>query len=183
LRKTWWWVSLGIFFVLGVLFFLVQQEFIIVRTARSFKAIVKQGAASNVFKKNIELYVFDEKADKVLVEPRLVPWHEDAQENLKRVISEWLEVNYQERVFPKKNTVLFSMINKEGSQAHISFHDSLLMPHWSIYTKWNVVESLLKTLDAQHFDFSEVVFLVQGKPMKDEHLDFLCSWPVKGYRV
>jgi len=108
-------------------------------------------------------------------------WFSNRSENLKHLINNWLSFLHDERIIEKK--VLIETVSESDFDqvTYLSFNQSPLDREWSIYKKWNFIESLLKTIRGVEPNIKQIVFLVGYQQMEDDHLDFSQNWPIEGF--
>ncbi|MBY0354027.1 hypothetical protein K2W90_06725 [Candidatus Babeliales bacterium] len=122
------------------------------------------------------------KHDKPDREQAFLMWHKhDLGHNVKHLVGGWLVCVQEERLVDhavRLETVSFSLYNQE---VYLSFTQALFKKDDSILKKWQLTESLLKTLRDAGIDIRAISLLVDHQPMSDEHLDFSQSWPLEGF--
>ncbi len=167
-------------FLSGILFFLIYNDILVIK----FISFNKNNFVGNFFdhstvKKNVTFYYW--KDEKFNTEKRDLIWLSDKAETLKHFVNDWLKILLEENII-KKRVILNSIaLSKEKDIAYLSFDQSFLEQSWSIYAKWNCIESLLKSIKDADFKIKEIVFLVNNNAMHDEHLDFSQSWGILGF--
>jgi len=165
-------------FICGILFFLIYKNILVIKFL-SFSNQNSFFTGNTVIKKNITFYYW--KDEKIYSEKKEFVWLSDKSETLKHFTNEWLSILLQENII-KKRVILNSVaLNKEQDVAFMSFDQPIVDLSWSIFDKWNCIESLLKSIKESDFKIKEIVFLVNHKPMKDEHLDFSKAWSILGF--
>lgn len=122
------------------------------------------------------------KHDQPDSEQAFLMWHtHDYGQNLKQVVSGWLTCVQEERLVDhtvRLEAVSLSLYNQE---AYLSFTQSLMKKDDSIAKKWQLIESLFKTVREAGIDVRAVLFLVDHQPMIDEHLDFSQPLALDGF--
>ncbi|QQR48985.1 hypothetical protein IPF37_05515 [bacterium] len=122
------------------------------------------------------------KHDQPNSEQAFLMWHtHDYGQNLKQVVSGWLTCVQEERLVDhavRLETVSLSLYNQE---AYLSFTQSLMKKDDSIAKKWQLIESLFKTVRESGIDVRAVLFLVDHQLMIDEHFDFSQPLALDGF--
>ena len=86
----------------------------------------------------------------------------------------------EERILEKRVYVDSVALSKDN-QIFFSFDCNPLEKEWSIFKKWNFIESILKTISYADLKFRGVNFLVNHQILEDDHLDFSVEWPLEGF--
>jgi hypothetical protein len=108
-------------------------------------------------------------------------WTDHQGQNTLYVVNSWLCLLDDEKITHKKVSLQAAMLNPTGSELYLSFDRSLFFKQETTYTKWMLIEGLLKTLRENGIRPQSVRFLVNHEPMQDNHLDFINSWPIGGF--
>jgi len=169
-------------FVLGLTYYLFQQKRLVVFL--NFQRTSQAGASkdlSEVSNKQeiIKLYVY--KDDKIVQQDSSIPCGVSIADNLKHLVNAWINASYQSQILERKVVVKHVGLSSSGQDAYLSFDSSPLSASWSIYKKWQVLESLLKTIRESDIHLNMIFFREKHSPMEDEHLDFSQGWPIVGY--
>ena len=162
-------------FLSGFLFFAAYNQWIIFRTPWQQSIIV---SSDIIQKKSVVLHYFHN--DKWKSEKQEMLWQENYEKNIFHIINAWLTLLDDEHVIIKKTTLQSVLVAPSGT-AYLSFDHNVLGKQETIFTKWMLIEGLLKTLKLNDIAITHVQFLVQHQPLQDVHLDFSMPWPVHGF--
>ena len=99
----------------------------------------------------------------------------------KHLINNWLSFLHEERVINKKVVLEAVSLEQTDQRAYFSFDQTPLDREWSIFKKWNFIESMFKTIRGSDLNIKYVIFLVGHQSLEDDHLDFSQAWPVEGF--
>lgn len=117
-------------------------------------------------------------------------WHTEAHnlmcpgttaQTLHAIVAGWITHIHDEGITHKKITLQSALIDTATATAYLSFDRSPLEKEWSTYTKWMLIEGLLKTVREADLSIQSIYFLVRHQPLIDPHLDFSHAWPCTGY--
>lgn len=167
-------------FLAGIIFFLIQKNILLIKffgKNNTESYLIKDNSIS--YKTEINLYYFkdynfySEKRDFVIFKDKI--------ETLKHFIGDWLLLLQSEKILKNNINIDFISLSQEQDIVYLSFNRSFLDINWSIFEKWNCIESLLKSLKEAKFKLKEIVFLVDNKVMQDDHLDFSKPWSILGF--
>jgi len=171
-------LSLGTFFILGVIFFCLYQEWLIVHVSFGTKAPL-QKISKNFEKKNIGLHFWkDNTWQKEEIE---ILWSENKIETITHLVNRWLSVADEEEALPKKVMLQNISLSESQNNVYLSFDRYPFSKESSTYQKCMIIEGLLKTLKESSLKVLYVHFLVHHKPIQDYHLDFSHPWPLCGF--
>lgn len=161
--------------LLGILLFLVQYEWIILRLWQS------PAAPTNMLyqKKRCQLHYWHH--DNWRSEKDDLLWSSDNAANLATLITAWLSLCEVEQIVAKKISIQAVVLTPNSSEAYISFDRNPLNKTWSIKEKIMFFEGLLKTVQETTIPITQIRFLVDHKPCTDLHLDLSFSWPCSGF--
>jgi len=106
---------------------------------------------------------------------------DDRSQTLKQILSEWLRVIDDNGCLPKKVKLETTMVSSSGTDLFISFSHTIFGKNQSIFQRWLLMESLLKTIHAYDPLIARVRLLVHHQPLPDHHLDFSSWWPIHGF--
>lgn len=96
------------------------------------------------------------------------------------ILQAWLALMKEEhKINPK--TTLQSVAITNADHAYISFDQNPLPQEISLYEKWMLIESLLKTLRENKLNVQAINLLVNHRIIQDRHLDFSSPWPIQGF--
>lgn len=164
----------------GILFFLIQREFIIIQWSYPSHRNVQSIYIDTTTTKALTLYFWNN--ERIIDHETSMVWHRtNTAENLKTLVSSWLSLAHSENIFSKLVILQDAVYASQSKEAYLSFDQPLLNPTWSIRKKIFVLQSLLKTISKTDLHVQHIVFLVNHKPMTDEHLNFSYPWPLDGF--
>lgn len=165
----------------GTIMFLTQKNWLVIHwnfgTVEG-ETTVQQKTDSA--RKKARIYFW--KNEKFQHEDTVIIWNgENGNENLKHLTNAWLSTQLEEKVFIKKIELENVAVSTQDQEAFISFNQTFAWEEWSIFKKYKLIESLLKTIQNAAPNIKHVTFLVNNRPMEDAHLNFLHPWPVDGF--
>lgn len=105
----------------------------------------------------------------------------NVSDNISHLVSALLSLFEEEKLVDKKVTLQSVSLSSDGMIAFISFDRPPLKKQASVYNKWMMIESILKSLRENNIKIQKVQFLTHHQPMQDIHLDFSNSWPTPGF--
>lgn len=108
-------------------------------------------------------------------------WSSNVSENISQLISSLLLIFEEEQLLDKKTTVQSVTLSSDHMTAFISFDRAPLAKQASIYAKWMMIETMLKTVRENGIKIQNIQFLTNHQPMQDAHLDFSNRWPLAGF--
>ncbi|MFA5306400.1 MAG: hypothetical protein WC365_03040 [Candidatus Babeliales bacterium] len=157
--------------VAGIIFFLIQRNWLIIQFTYTQPAATQQNPHNVTSKKNIRIF-YKNKGGWHHEEASIV-WNEHNQEQaLGQLIKQWLMTLAGEQLIPR-NCILESVVfSSSGNEAFVSFDRSFLLSEQSILKKWYVIEGLFKTIHHAGISLTSLMFLVHDQPMTDDHIEF-----------
>ncbi|OGB96999.1 hypothetical protein A3F06_01445 [candidate division TM6 bacterium RIFCSPHIGHO2_12_FULL_36_22] len=164
-------IFIGIFFLYAYL-----NEFFVLYIPSRNNYLSSTEKAIKITKKSINLYFYDGHG--IRQEKNDVLWSTDMLENINYIMQQLLLLFYEEKVTPEKISLQTVLISPSGQDLYLSFNKTFLNPESSIKTKLTIIETILSTLRETQNNEMNVHFLVNHKPMIDDHLDFEQSWPM-----
>jgi hypothetical protein len=171
----------AIFFMVGVVVFLIQRDILIFQWpfSGSNSSVNLSSNIASVFKKEINLFYW--KDEKWFCEKLLVLWNKkNNPENIKQLVNGWVNLAKDEKIVDQ-NVCIETVALSQYEDLFLSFNQSFLPKNISIREKWLLVEGILKTIRGSRIQLSFVLFLEKQKMLQDDHLDFSQSWPLSGY--
>jgi len=170
------------FFTLGIGFFLLKRNWIILHWVPGYN--LSEDVSGVLGKKiapkrTVALYYWKEGS----LKKELVSfvWLSSKAESLKLLVGNWLTFVYEERILGKKVGVDSVALSISEQEVYISFDQILFLREWSIHRKWQLLDSLCRTISASGLGIAKLIFLVGHESMVDDHLDFSQPWPVDGF--
>lgn len=163
-------------FLTALLFFAIYNQLIIFRMPGM--NVNELAPSAIIQKKQITQHCFH--ANKWKTEKQEMLWQDNVEKNIFHIINAWLALLDEEHIIAKKTTLQSALVTQAGT-AYLSFDHNILGKEETIFKKWLVVESLLKTIASNDIAITHVQFLVQHQPLQDVHLDFSLPWPVCGF--
>ena len=160
-------------FFIGIIFFSFQKEWIILRfPGRSLPLIENR----KIEKKNIKLFYWHD--DKWNYEINDLIWTDNIQENIYKIVYEWLKLLNEEKII---NNVSLQNVLISKQEAFISFNKSILKEESSTYEKLMIIESLLKTIRENETQIQKITFLIKNQEFNDSQLNFSNSFNINGF--
>lgn len=166
-------------FIFGVLFFAYQNEWLIIATRFPVTKNNKQEEYKELLQKKI-IKLFCWQNNKYKSEDTEIMISENIAENIKKIITCWLNLLEEEKILDKV-TLQSTLMTKSTQEVYLSFDGPILNPENSTYEKLMLIESLLKTLKENDIINLKIYFLIHHQEMVDNHLDFLNPWPINGF--
>lgn len=164
----------------GVLFFLIQREFIIIQWSYPPKNISQNFSVDGTTTRIIMLYCWNNK--RLLDHQVSLIWYRtNPAENLKTLVSAWIDFAHSEHILSKSIVLQNAWYASHNKEAYLSFDQPIFDATWSIKKKIFLMQSLLKTIGKTDLQIQHLVFLINHQPMIDDHLDFSYPWPLDGF--
>ena len=162
----------------GILFYAINQEWVVFQTPflKKQQPILNSACALN--KKQVTLFFWHN--DMWNSEKIELIWFEDSAQNIHTILNKLLTLMHEDHMVHKKIQIQ-SVLVSNTEQAYISFDRNPLLKDATLYAKWVLMESLLKTIRENNIPISSVWFLVNHQPLQDTHLDFSNAWPINGF--
>jgi hypothetical protein len=107
---------------------------------------------------------------------------QNVSDNISQLVSALVSLFEEEKLLDKKVTLQSVTLSSDGMMAFLSFDRPPLKKQSSVYIKWMMIESILKTIRENNIKIQKVIFLTHHQPMQDMHLDFSNSWPISGFQ-
>ena len=164
--------------LLGILFFLYQESWIIISLPNSNTTLYKN--TSTIQSKETSLWIFSQ--GNLKKETTEIMISNDHAQTIKQLLNNWLVTLEEENIIDKQINVSSVILSPSGQDAFICFQENFLNKQASCFTKMMIIESMLKTLRDAQLGIINVRFLVHHQPMQDPHFNFDISWPVAGYQ-
>ncbi len=165
-------------FILGILFFLFKKELIVFRFPVNYENFSSSSQNSKI-KKSVKLFYFiNEKWNYENIE---IIWSNNINENIKQIVSSWLNLLEEEKILDHKITLQSVLSNAENKEIFLSFDRNLFNDENSTYEKLLIIESIIKTLRENELKISKIRFLNHHQEINDIHLNFKNSWPIQGF--
>lgn len=164
---------------IGILCFLIQHEFILLRFPAMMTSYTDTPAALT-HKKEITCYKWHATAWQE--EQCLCLWSEKKETNIKQLITVWLpSLESEHTTHIPKTTVQAVALNQAEHHAFISFDRNPLPQEGPFYLKLMWIEGLLKTMRDNSIALQSISFLHNHQILQDTHLDFSQPWPLSGF--
>jgi hypothetical protein len=166
----------------GILMFLIQKNWIVVYwnfgTVEGDAPLQKKDVST---RKKVTIYFW--KDEKFKHEDTVIIWSSgNSNENLKHLINAWLSTQLDEKIFTKKIDLEYVAVSAQDQEAFISLNQCFDWDEWSIFEKYKLIESLLKTINNAASEIRYISLLVNNKTLEDVHLSFLQPWPTDGFK-
>lgn len=113
-------------------------------------------------------------------ESEQILWSNSIPDTVFHLVQSWLALMKEEQIINPMVT-LQSIAITAADHAYISFDQNILPKESSVYEKWIVIESLLKTIRENKLPVQSIVLLTNHQISHDRHLDFSCPWPIQGF--
>ncbi len=179
-KKNWFLWVIFLFLLGGMIFYLLRNDFLIVKWHNMGFSITNNIDKSHVnSKKKVFFYFW--KDGEFKKEPFTVVCFPYLSDNIKYVANLWFDFMREERVIKNRVIIDFVGISSDGSLAFISFDRNPNVPEWSIWEKITFWESFLKTLNGLDLGIREVFLMENHSFLEDDHLDFNIPWPIDGF--
>lgn len=175
----------GICILGGALFYAIHQEWLFFFCPHSACTTRKKNDAlsgesfSIAARKKVVLLFW--RHDRWAKEQQDLVWPADKAQALTYLLNSWFTLLAEEQITEQKVTVQTVLLANNGTQALLSFDRNPLTKESSTFTKWLLLEGLLKTIRENGVSLETVVFLVRHQPLRDYQLDFTNPWPVGGF--
>lgn len=163
---------------IGMFFFALKHEFILIRLPGSHNGLAPNALVTNN-KKTVIL--FAKTGDTWHTEQQELIWTNDVAENMRLLTMNWLMFNQEEHLAEKNVTVQSCALSTSEQEIYISFDRNPLPKEQPIIVKWLLIESLLKTIRENKIPLVSVHFLINHQPLQDPHLSFDLPWPINGF--
>lgn len=169
-------------FIIGLLLYAIQQEWIILNVPYKKKSGESQAFFTTVptkQQKQAALWYWQREAWHH--ETSALVWASCSAQNIHYLINSWLAVLHDEKITAKKIALQAAAFNNSGNELYLSFDRSLFSKESTTYDKWMLIEGLLKTIRENDITPHAVRFLIDHQPMTDSMLDFSNPWPLAGF--
>jgi len=170
----------SIFFMCGIMFFALRNDWIIIRNPLNIIAQSKAEAGMPIInKKRVNLIFWQE--NQWNIEHTDLIWSTDVRHNIHYLINCWLTLLDEEHIVDKKVSLQTTLISSSSQDVYLSFDRYPFDQESSIHDKLMWIEGLLKTIRENGTKIQRVHFLVHHTPLSDPHLDFAAAWPINGF--
>lgn len=168
--------------VLGMLFFLVSRNWLVVRL-NLFTSVAERAFThthtQSVVRRDVTLHYW--RDERWHTRKQSIIWLSDTAALIKHLVNRWGALLYDEHVIDKHVGIESVALSNFGQTAFLSFDQSPVNSGCSIQNKWRVFEGLCKTLQGAGVGIAKILFLVDHQPLCDDHLDFSQPWPIGGF--
>lgn len=172
--------GLTLAFVAGCIFYLVQQEILVIRWMWPMSQKLLVDSQKMMSHRDVRLYAW--KAEKMQPALCTLLWSPDNHnENLSQLVGSWITYLQDEKLLSRYVTVEAVALSPLSGEAIISFSQSPLEVDWSMLRKWYFIESLCQTIREAHISASALILLVNNRQIEDNHLDLSRPWPLDGF--
>ncbi len=155
----------------GVIFYLVQRNWLIIQFTGVPLAKTIATAQSPASRKPIQLFYWKKGAWHH--DETTIVWNEqNPADSIQQLVKQWLITMADEELVPHNCSLESVALSSPGSEAYVSFNRSFLLPELSIIKKWYIIEGLFKTIHRAGISLHSMMFLVHDQPMVDEHIEF-----------
>jgi hypothetical protein len=157
--------------LVGIVFFLVQRNWLIVQFTYAPSIAHQQAQQSLTSKKSVKIFYW-KKGSWHHEEASIVWDDQNLTQTLQQLVKQWLTTMVDEQLIPQNCTLESIALSSPGSEVYLSFDRSFLIPELSIIKKWYVIEGLFKTIHHAGMTINSMMFLVNNQPMIDDHIEF-----------
>lgn len=165
-------------FILGILTFCIQQQWIIFLWPHKTQIIEENSTKNTTEQKQNMLYFW--KQNKWNKERTTTLWSATQEQNIQLLVNSWFSLAEDEKLLDKDVQVL-SVIISSKQEAFISLNKYPFEKNHATYTKLMIIEGILKTLHHSKIQIQAIRLLVHHQPLHDDHLNFHHSWPITGF--
>ena len=164
--------------ICGFILYAITNDWIIINIPGKSSTSTQQ-VNQSVKRKIVKLIFWHNK--KWEMEKAQIIWSEKVEYNTKNLLNCWLNLLDEEGIMKKKVSVQSVAMNNIKTECFVSFDQTPFPKEDSTFEKLIWIESLLKTLRENEIQLQGISFLVHHKPLNDNHLDFINSWPIEGF--
>lgn len=166
-------------FIVGLLFFAVNQEWIVIRSFTRSSQVENTLNKLRSTKKQMTVSFWHQ--GKWNTEALEIITTADPAQTAQALVTAWLSLLDEEKITTNKISLQSALMSTHG-QLYLSFDRSPFEDSSSTYDKWMWTESLLRTLRENCSEIRSVYLMVHHRPLEDDHLDFSNPWPVTGFQ-
>ncbi len=156
----------------GLVWFAIQQSFIIISFSKPYTELLPSACAS----KKVTLHFF--KHDAWHQETIEMVHHDDQAATIQVLTTSWFTMAQEERLVDKSVVAVSVIINDSGTQAFINLNQTPFDEQQSLHARYMLILGLLKTLRMYPVSVQSVRFLVAHQPLADDRLSFQHAWPI-----
>jgi len=160
--------------ITGLVFFALYHNIIIFTVPHHTTTM----PSSLIQKEKVTLFYFHN--NKWKSEKQELLWSDSITKNTINIVNAWLTLLDEERITPKKATIQ-SVLLSNANTLYISLDHHIFTKDETIFNKWMIIESLLKTIKENNITVNTIQILVQHQQLNDPHLDFSLPWPLQGF--
>ena len=165
-------------FLFGIILYGYQKEWIIFIPPYATAIHESESKDQKLQHKTVSIFFF--KHNQWHAEEINSIWSCDAAQNVKTITNNWLTLLEDEKIIDKDIQVVSSIISP-SKELFLSFNKDPFIKQDSTYTKFMVIEGLLKTIRTNKIPVQSVRFLIHHQQLIDDHINFSISWPLTGY--
>ena len=163
-------------FFCGIFIFCYKNEIILIR----FGHQTSMHSMRSIDKKTCCFYFWHNY--RWCKEEEVILWDPDNMiENCHQLIARWISLAENIRLITSQTILKSTILDQKNQEIFLSFNKSFLPVSLATYDKLMIIEGMLKTVEKNGITFRSYNFLVNHAYMKDSHLDFSISWPLKGF--
>jgi len=159
---------------LGIFICCIMQEWIIVYIPSRIRTVTQ--FLKNKENKNVTLYFWNNHRWRS--ETDSLVWSSDVQENIKTIVTRWLDLLHEEQHLPLNVTLQSIILSQDKTVAYLSFTTSPFNCNVSTYENLLFIKSMMRTLYHNKIPLKSIMLLENHKPIEHAHLDFTQPWPL-----
>lgn len=179
MKIIWYIISCFALCLIGSLFFLYQESWIIITSPFHTQLLSTESSQQNACYKTVILYGW--LNDKLKTESTEIIYSDNVAQNIKLLLNSWLLFLEDEHISDKQTQVMSIALSVSKQDAFISLNQPPFDPASSTYQKLLWIESLCKTVKENKIPITSIRILVHHQPLIDDHLNFDISWPISGF--
>lgn len=175
--NRYWYISLGSC-IIGILFFFIAHEWIILRFPMHYKSI-DQSSLAQKKEKTVQLIFWHNQ--RWHNETETIVWSNNKNEALESLLSRWINLLHEEKLLTHTTSIQTVLISKHNETAYISFTHNPLCTNFATYDNILFIEGLLRTIRKSNLSIKHIALLVNHTSLENDHLDFTKPWPINGF--
>lgn len=176
MKNKYYFIICFISIAIGILFFVLQQEIVIINYPNTR---MEQNLSIKATKKLVKLIFWHQ--NKWKTETQELIWHNDTSKNIYYLINNWLTLLDEEKIMNKKVSLQSVLLSPSEHEAYLSFDRNPFSKQQTTFSKWMIIEGLCKTIRKNNITLQQIQLFVCHKPLQDLHLDFSKAWPINGF--
>ncbi len=162
---------------LGVIFYLHHNNMLFIKVIMPLDMPSSAAGVHALERKSIAFYII-EKTGSVILKKGKMMTNGNLKDEYEWIVRGWLECYYNVHQLNPVAALQSVLVGMRGTDLYISYTDNWLPASFSTYAKYCSVVGLLHTLFMYDAQLKTVFFLVDHKPMIDNHLSFSLPWDI-----